>query len=64
MGYYIRVLGTSDPKIHISDDVKGEWNMAVKNFFGKWTNFTMDLGNQIQRTEFWSGNVPKNAKKL
>lgn len=47
-----------------SDDVTGEWNMAVKNFFGKWTNFTMDLGDKKQREEFWAGNVPKNAKKL
>ncbi len=47
-----------------SDNVTGEWNMAVKNFFGKWTNFTMDLGDKIQREEFWAGNVPKNAKKL
>lgn len=59
---------TNEEGYHIlwqfSDDVTGEWNMAVKNFFGKWTNFTMDLGDQIQRTEFWAGNVPKNAKKL
>lgn len=47
-----------------SDDVSGEWNMAVKNFFGKWTNFTMDLGDLKQREEFWAGNVPKKAKKL
>ena len=47
-----------------SDDVTGEWNMAVKNFFGKWTSFTMDLGDKKQREEFWAGNVPKNATKL
>lgn len=47
-----------------SDDVTGEWNMAVKNFFGGWTNFTMDLGDEIQRKEFLEGKVPKNAKKL
>lgn len=46
-----------------SDDVTGEWNMAVKNMFGKWTNFTMDLGDQGQRAEFWAGNVPENARK-
>lgn len=47
-----------------SDDVTGEWNMAVRNFQGKWTNFTMDLGDKKQREEFWAGNVPKNAKIL
>ena len=47
-----------------SDNVTGEWNMAVKNFFGKWINFTMDLGDKKQREEFWVGIVPKNAKKL
>lgn len=47
-----------------SDNVTGEWNMAVKNFFGGWTNFTMDLGNEIQRKEFLAGKVPKNAKKI
>jgi hypothetical protein len=47
-----------------SDGVTGEWNMAVKNFFGTWTNFTMDLGDKKQREEFWAGNVPKNARKL
>ncbi|MBK9248086.1 MAG: hypothetical protein IPM69_08245 [Ignavibacteria bacterium] len=47
-----------------SDDATGDWNMAVKNFFGNWTNFTMDLGDQKQREEFWAGNVPKKATKL
>jgi hypothetical protein len=47
-----------------SDNVTGEWNMSVKNIFGKWTNFTMDLGDKKQREEFWAGNVPKNATKL
>jgi len=47
-----------------ADDVTGEWNMAVKNFFGKWINFTMDLGDKKQREEFLAGNVPKNAIKL
>ncbi|WP_454047537.1 hypothetical protein [Chryseobacterium sp. Marseille-Q8038] len=47
-----------------SEDVTGEWNMAVKNFFGGWTNFTMDLGDEIQRKEFLAGKVPNNAKKL
>jgi len=47
-----------------SDDVTGDWNMAVKNFFGGWTNFTMDLGDEIQRKEFLAGKVPKNARKI
>lgn len=45
-----------------SDDVTGEWNMAIKNFWGGWTNFTMDLGDKMQRKEFLAGKVPKNAK--
>ena len=47
-----------------ADDVSGNWNMAVKNFFGNWTNFTMNLGDQRQREEFWKGSVPKGAIKL
>lgn len=47
-----------------ADDVTGDWNMAVKNLFGNWTNFTMDLGDKKQREEFWKGNVPKGATKL
>ena len=46
-----------------SDTVTGDWNMAVKNIFGKWTTFTMDLGDIKQREEFWAGKVPKNANK-
>jgi hypothetical protein len=46
------------------DDVTGEWNMAIRNFFGNWTNFRMDLGDQKQREEFWEGKVPKGATKL
>jgi hypothetical protein len=47
-----------------SDNVTGNWNMSVRNFLGKWTNFNMDLGDIRQREEFWAGNVPKNAIKL
>ena len=46
------------------DNVTGDQNMAVKNIFGKWTNFKMDLGDKKQREEFWLGKVPKNATKL
>jgi hypothetical protein len=46
-----------------SDDVEGDWNMAVKTMFG-WSKFIMDLGNQEQRVEFFKGKVPKTAKKI
>ena len=46
------------------EDVTGEWNMAVKNFFGGWTNFRMDLGDAEQRKQFLDGKVPKDAIKL
>lgn len=47
-----------------ADNVTGKWSMAVKNIFGQWTNFTMDLGDKKQREEFWAGKVPKAATKL
>jgi hypothetical protein len=47
-----------------SDNVTGEWSCAVKNFFGQWVNFKMDLGDLKQREEFKSGKVPKLAVKL
>ena len=47
-----------------SDTVTGNWNMAVRNFLGGWTNFKMDLGNPVQRQEFWEGKVPKGAIKI
>jgi len=47
-----------------TDNVTGNWNMAVRNFFGNWINFTMDLGDQKQREEFLKGKVPKEATKL
>lgn len=47
-----------------ADDVTGDWKMSVKNFFGRWTNFTIDLGDRQQREEFWQGKVPKGAIKL
>ncbi len=47
-----------------SDDVTGEWSMAVKNMFGQWVNFRMDLGDRKQREEFWNGKVPKGAVKI
>ena len=47
-----------------SDDVKGEWAMAIINLNGQWTNFTMDLGDLNQRQEFWDGKVPENSTIL
>jgi len=47
-----------------AEDVEGEWNMAIKNLFANWMKFTMDLGDQKQREEFWKGNVPKNSRKI
>ena len=47
-----------------ADNVTGEWSMSVKNLFGNWTNFTMDLGDKKQREEFWAGKVPKGSTKL
>ncbi len=47
-----------------SDEVEGEFDMAIKNFFGNWTNFRMDLGDPKQREEFWKGKVPTDATKL
>ena len=46
-----------------ADDVSGEWNMAVQNFFGQWKNFIMDLEDQNQRSQFWAGRVPTGARK-
>ena len=47
-----------------SDDVKGDWNMAVHDGDGKWTRFTMELGDEKQREEFFQGKVPKGALRL
>jgi hypothetical protein len=58
---------TNEDGYHIlwqfADDATGDWNMAIKNLFGNWINFTMDLGDQKQREEFWKGNIPKEARK-
>jgi hypothetical protein len=47
-----------------SDDVTGEWNCAVRNLFGQWQRFTMELGDITQREEFQNGKVPKTATRL
>lgn len=45
-----------------SDEVAGEWEMAVIAPSGHWSKFAMDLGDKTQREEFWAGDVPQNAK--
>jgi hypothetical protein len=45
-----------------SDNVTGDWNMAVMNKTGHWENFCMDLGNEKQREQFWEGKVPNGVK--
>ncbi|MFI5379756.1 MAG: hypothetical protein ACHRHE_10695 [Tepidisphaerales bacterium] len=47
-----------------SDDVKGDWNMAVLNSDGQWTKFNMDLGNREQRRAFLEGRIPPKAKLI
>jgi hypothetical protein len=47
-----------------SDDVTGQWSMAVRNVFGQWTRFEMDLGDMQQREEFWNNKVPKRARRI
>jgi hypothetical protein len=46
------------------DDVTGQWSMAVRNIFGQWTKFEMDLGDMQQREEFWNNKVPKRARRI
>ena len=47
-----------------SDTVEGEWDCAVRSFWGKWKRFRMDLGDIQQRKEFQLGKIPKNAIRL
>ncbi len=44
-----------------SENVTGDWNMALLESKDKWTNFRMNLGDKVQRGEFFEGKVPKNA---
>lgn len=59
---------TNEEGYHIlwqfSDEVTGEWNMAVLDASGEWITFTMDLGNKHQREEFQAGKLPKTAKPI
>lgn len=38
--------------------------MAIRNQFGQWSNFTMDLCDQKQREEFCEGKIPEKSRKL
>lgn len=47
-----------------ADDVSGEWNCAVRNIWGQWKKFKMELGNEKQRAEFLAGKVPISSVPL
>jgi hypothetical protein len=59
---------TNEEGYHIlwqfSDNVTGQWTMAVRNIFGQWTEFEMDLGDKEQRQEFWDNKVPRRARRI
>lgn len=46
-----------------SDAVSGYQSCAVRNWWGRWEQFVMDLGDLAQRREFKAGKVPANAKR-
>ena len=45
-----------------SDDVSGEWWMAVLND-GQWQKFKMDLGNPAHRAAFTAGEIPMGVER-
>lgn len=47
-----------------SDDVTGNWSCAVLDESGQWQNFVMDLGDKVQREEFFNGQVPENSERI
>ncbi len=59
---------TNDQGYHIlwqfEEDAEGLWLMSVRNIFGKWISFEMDLKNQEHREAFFAGKVPKGVKRL
>jgi hypothetical protein len=59
---------TNEEGYHIlwqfSDNVTGQWTMAVRNILGQWTKFEMDLGDSEQRQEFWDNKVPGKARRI
>lgn len=44
-----------------NEQVKGLWNMALRNEVGDWQHFQMDLGNLEDRENFLKGQVPTGA---
>lgn len=59
---------TNEDGYHIlwqfSDDVSGEWSMAILASPDKWITFTMDLGDENQKREFQSGKFPETARLI
>ena len=47
-----------------SDNVEGDWQVAVLDETGSWTAFKMDLGRVDHRSEFLAGRVPPDATLL
>jgi hypothetical protein len=45
-----------------SDNVSGNWNVAVLGNSDTWTSFEMDLGDLAQRETFQRGEVPPGVK--
>ncbi len=61
MGYYIRVLSTSQEAVwQFSDSVSGPWWMGVLQG-GEWKHFQMELGDHQHREAFFQGEIPKGA---
>jgi hypothetical protein len=44
-----------------SENVQGEWNMAVLSGSDQWTRFAMDLGDKDHRSAFMSGKIPSGV---
>jgi hypothetical protein len=47
-----------------SDNVEGDWYMAVLNPSNEWINFKMDLGNIAHRAAFMDGKIPKGITPI
>lgn len=47
-----------------SEDVDGDWSMAVLGDHGKWTAFKMNLGEPAHRLAFLQGKVPSGVAPI
>jgi hypothetical protein len=47
-----------------SDNVEGDWQMAVLDSRGKWKAFNMNIGNFDHRAAFLTGQVPTGVQPL